>query len=69
MVALIGWLYRTGIRRGASGGSPAWWIVALAAYILRMDRKRRNESALTVPVKPGESVIVTMRDLGSSADS
>jgi uncharacterized protein (DUF934 family) len=69
MAAVIGWLYRMGLRKGAAGGSPAWWIVALAAFILRRDRERRRESALTVPVKPGESVIVTMRDLGSSADS
>jgi hypothetical protein len=67
--ALIGWLYRTGLRRGAKNGNPAWLIVALAAYILRRDKQRCQTSSFTVPIKPGERIEISMGDLGSSVDS
>jgi uncharacterized protein (DUF934 family) len=69
MTAIIAWLYRTGLRKGAKGGNPAWLVIALAAYILRKDRERRRQSVITVPLQPGEDVIVSMRNLGSSVDS
>jgi len=69
MVALIAWIYRVGLRRGLRGGNPAWFVVALAALILRRDQERRKASAITIPLKPGEDVIVSMARRNTRADS
>jgi len=69
ITAIVNWLYRTGLKRGSSGGHWAWLIVALAAWILRQDRGRRAEPAVRMQIKPGERVLVTMRDLDTSAES
>jgi len=69
MGALIGVLYRSALKRGAKGGHWSWYVVALGAMILRRDRERRSEAKLSVPIRPGERVMVSMRDLGKSADS
>jgi hypothetical protein len=69
MTALINWLYRTGIKRGSTGKHWSWFVVALAAHILRRERRRIEEPPLRMDIKPGESIVVTMRDLGTSADS
>ena len=69
MVALIGWLYRSALKRGAKGGHWAWYVVALGAWILRRDREARSASVVSVPIKPGERVLVSMRELDKSSDS
>ena len=69
MAALVNWLYRTGIRRGTTGRTYAWLIVALAAHIMRRDREARREPAISMQIKPGERMTIQMRDLGTSSDS
>jgi len=69
MGAIIGWLYRSALKRGARGGHWAWYVVALGAFILRRDREQRSEAVVSVPVKPGDRILVTMRELGSRIDS
>ncbi len=69
MGAIIGWLYRTGLKRGTTGGHWAWLILALGAFILRRDRERRETPAVRMDIKPGERMMVTMRELGMSSDS
>ncbi len=69
MDAIFGWLYRTGLKRGGKGGHWSWFIVSLAAFLLRRDRAQRSASVIRFPVKPGDKVLVTMRELGDTADS
>ena len=69
MGALIAWIYRTGLKRGSKGGHWSWYIVALAALILRRDRERRSSPVVNFPLKPGDKVLVTMRELGTTSDS
>jgi hypothetical protein len=69
VIALINWLYRTGIRRGTTGRSWAWLVVALAAAILRHDRQQREEAAVSMQIKPGERMVIQMRDLDPSSDA
>jgi hypothetical protein len=69
MGVVIGWLYRSSLKRGAKGGHWAWYIMALGAWVLRRDRERRSAAVVSFPIKPGERVLVTMRDLEPGADS
>jgi hypothetical protein len=66
MGALIGWLYRSALKRGAKGGHWAWYVVALGAFLLRRDRERRTRPVVGFSVKPGETVQVTARELDRS---
>jgi hypothetical protein len=69
MGAVIGWIYRNSLKRGARGGSWAWYVVALAAVILRRDRERRGASVINVPIKPGDRFEVSMNHLDSPHES
>lgn len=62
MTALINWLYRTGLKKGSSGGHWSWFVVALGAHILRRDKERQRGSVVSMPISPGENVLVTLRD-------
>ena len=66
MTALIGWLYRSALKRGARGDHWAWYLVALGALILRRDRDRRSASLISVPIKPGDRIEVSMRQLDAA---
>jgi hypothetical protein len=59
---LIGWLYRSALKRGATGGHWAWYVVALGALVLRRDQARRSQAPLTAPLKPGETLVITARE-------
>ena len=63
MTALIAWLYRTALKRGARGQHWAWYVVALGAWVLRKDRERSGSALVRVPIKPGERIEVSMREL------
>ena len=67
MGAIIGWLYRSALKRGARGGSWAWYVVALGAFLLRRDRERRNRAIVSFTVKPGETIQVNAKELDASA--
>ncbi len=67
--ATVNWLYRTGVKRGTTGGHWAWLIVALAAWILRRDSDRISKAPIQMDVKPGDRLMVTMRNLDTTADS
>ena len=56
---LIGWLYRSAIKRGAKGGHWAWYVLAAGAWVLRRDRDRRATAPLSTPLKPGETIVIT----------
>jgi hypothetical protein len=65
VTALIGWLYRSALKRGARGQHWAWYIVALGAWVLRRDRDHRGSALLRVPIKPGDRIEVSMRELSA----
>ncbi len=67
--AIINWLYRTGIKRGSTGGNLSWFIVALAAWILRRESARVFAPPIQMEIKPGERLMVTARDPEAAADS
>ena len=69
MSALIGWLYRSALKRGARGGNWAWYVVALGAIILRRDRDRRSAAHISVPIKPGDRFEVSMRKLSPTDEN
>ena len=60
-VAIIGWLYRNGLRRGTTGGHWPWLVVALAARLLRSENLSEGRAAISMEVKAGERLIVTAR--------
>lgn len=62
MTALVNWLYRTGLKKGSTGGHWSWLVVALGAHILRADKERQRGSVVSMPISPGERVLVTLRD-------
>jgi len=64
--AIIGWIYRNSLKRGARGGSWAWYVVALGAVVLRRDRERRSSAVINVPIKPGDRLEVSMEKLDVS---
>ena len=66
MTALINYLYRTVLRKGTTGGHWSWFVVALAAHILRKDKAHRAQSAETISLKRGERYLIS---LGESPDS
>jgi hypothetical protein len=67
--ALVGFIYRSALKRGTTGGHWAWYVVALGAIILRRDRDRRSAPVVQVPISPGERVLVTMRRLSKTTDA
>jgi hypothetical protein len=67
--AIIGWIYRNSLKRGARGGSWAWYVVALGAVVLRRDRERRSSAVINVPIKPGDRLEVSMEKLDVSHES
>jgi hypothetical protein len=60
---ILGWLYRSALKRGAKGGHWAWYIVALGVVVLRRDRERRAATVIDVPLKPGDRFEVSMHEL------
>jgi hypothetical protein len=48
-------------RRRRPGSHPAWTAVSLAAFLLRLHRKRahRHDVSLREELKPGETLVIT----------
>ena len=67
--AIINWLYRTGLKRGTTGGHWAWLVVALGAFILRRDADHSQTAPIQMDLKDGDTMVGTMRELGTTADS
>lgn len=61
MASITGWIYRKGMRRGTTGGHWSWLVVALAARILRSERRSEERAVISMDVKPGDRLIVTAR--------
>ena len=59
--AVIGWLYRNGLRRGTTGGHWPWLVVALAARLLRSENASEERAVISMSVKPGDRLIVSAR--------
>jgi hypothetical protein len=58
----MGWLYRLARRRGLLGGSRPWtavWALILAVRVARRFLRPKPEILYSVPIAPGESVLVT----------
>jgi hypothetical protein len=49
------------MRRGTTGGHWSWLVVALAARILRSERRSEERAVISMDVKPGDRLIVTAR--------
>ncbi len=56
---IIGWIYRTGLRRGTTGSHWAWIVVAVAARIIRNEVAREERAVISMPVKAGDRLIVS----------
>lgn len=59
--AVTGWMYRTGVRKGTTNRNWAWLVVALAARILRTETAREERAVISMDVKPGDRLSVTVR--------
>ncbi len=59
---MLGFLLRTGVRRGLLGGSRAWTVVAAGIFGLRVLKKvtgSEPEVVHTTRLRPGESLVVS----------
>ncbi|HLG66631.1 MAG TPA: hypothetical protein VKV36_02015 [Acidimicrobiales bacterium] len=64
MDALLRRLLRTAFRRGLGTGSPAWLLLGAAAWLLRRARRRQDAPVLSVPVRVGDRLLLTLRGPG-----
>jgi hypothetical protein len=52
---LVGWAWRSGVRKGVVGGSSPWLVIAVAAGAVRLlSRPARARDAVTLSLRPGE---------------
>jgi hypothetical protein len=59
---LLGRLSRLGLRRGLGGEHAAWLVIALAALVLRRARRPGPPVTLSLPIKTGDRLLVTLVD-------
>jgi L-asparagine transporter-like permease len=58
------WVFRSATRRATTGGHWAWWIIVASTWLLQRDRNQRDRAAISMPIKPGQQVLVTMNEDG-----
>lgn len=59
---MVGFLLRTGIRRGVLGGRRSWQYVAAVGLLLRLLQKMRGAEAKVVfseQLEPGQALVIT----------
>ena len=56
------WALRTGLRRGVTGGSGPWLVVAAAAGLYKVATRPTKNTALRLKIKPGDSYSITCSD-------
>jgi hypothetical protein len=61
MDALLRRLLRTGMRRGL-GGEWSWLALAGAAFVLRRALNDNGGKVSRIEVKPGEQILISVRD-------
>lgn len=62
MDLLLRRLVRSGLRRGLAGEHWAWLVLALAAFVFRRARRPGDETVVSLPIRPGERYLVSLRD-------
>jgi hypothetical protein len=58
-------LARTGARRALAGGHWGWLVLAAAAFVLRRARRAGEPVALSMPLRTGDRLLVTLTDPGA----
>lgn len=62
MESLLGWLSRTGLRRGLGGEGWPWLLLAASAFVLRRARRSQVETIATLKVEPGDRFEIVALD-------
>ena len=58
---MLGWLARSGFRRGLVGGNRVWAVVGITAMTIRLIRRLLGEEDKVVyseKLRPGESLLI-----------
>ena len=58
---IAGWVYLTGLRRGMLRRSWPWFVVALAARILRGELQREERAVISMDLTAGDRLSVSAR--------
>ncbi len=59
---ILRWIFRSASRRASTGGHWGWWLIVASTWLLQRDRDQRSRPVVSMPIKPGQTIVVTMNE-------